>query len=98
MMDRLQIVEPEGIDASQSVPAIEAFVERLQAAQQGEGRAGFIELFAEQAVWTTAHGKRIVGRDAIYAFTETVLPGAMRESTHGTTSSDSHSCAPTSPW
>jgi uncharacterized protein (TIGR02246 family) len=29
----------------------------------------------------TAHGKRIVGRDAIHAFTETVLPGAMREST-----------------
>jgi uncharacterized protein (TIGR02246 family) len=38
-------------------------------------------LFAERSVWTTAHGKRIVGRDAIHAFTERVLPGAMQEST-----------------
>jgi uncharacterized protein (TIGR02246 family) len=45
------------------------------------GVVGFMALFAERSVWTTAHGKRIVGRDAIHAFTERVLPGAMREST-----------------
>ncbi|NYJ03624.1 uncharacterized protein (TIGR02246 family) [Nocardioides thalensis] len=32
-------------------------------------------------MWTTAHGKRIVGKDEITAFTRAVLPGAMREST-----------------
>jgi len=27
-------------------------------------------------VWVTAHGKRLIGRDEIAAFTATVLPGA----------------------
>jgi uncharacterized protein (TIGR02246 family) len=70
-----------GHELADAVSAIEGFVARLQAAQQAEDVAGFMALFAEDAVWTTAHGKRIVGRDAIRAFTQTVLPGAMRDST-----------------
>jgi len=81
MVHRPEIVYPEGVAAGDAVAAIEAFVRRLQAAQQAEDVEGFMKLFAEDSVWTTAHGKRIVGRDAIHAFTETVLPGAMQEST-----------------
>ena len=80
-MDRPEIVHPEGFDASHAVAAIEALVDRLEAAQQAEDVAGFMRLFAKNSVWTTAHGRRIVGPDAIHAFTETVLPRAMREST-----------------
>jgi uncharacterized protein (TIGR02246 family) len=79
-VDRPEIVHPEGVDAT-GAAAIEALVARLEAAQQAEDVAGFMALFVADSVWTTAHGKRIVGRDAIHAFTKTVLPGAMREST-----------------
>ena len=81
MTDRPEIVKPDGVDLGDSVAAIQAFVARLEAAQQAEDVVGFMALFAEHSVWTTAHGKRIVGRDAIHAFTERVLPGAMQEST-----------------
>jgi uncharacterized protein (TIGR02246 family) len=76
-----EVVTSRGADAGEAVAEIEAFVARLQAAQQAEDVAGFMALFAKHAVWTTAHGKRIAGRGAIHEFTETVLPGAMREST-----------------
>ena len=81
MVHRPEVVDPEGVAAGDAVAAIEALVRRLQAAQQAEDVEGFMKLFAEDSVWTTAHGKRIVGRDAIQSFTETVLPGAMQEST-----------------
>ena len=37
--------------------------------------------FAQHSVWTTAHGKRLIGWDEITDFTRAVLPEAMREST-----------------
>jgi hypothetical protein len=61
IVDRPEIVHPEGVDASHAVAAIETFVARLEAAQQAEDVAGLMGLFAENSVWTTAHGKRIVG-------------------------------------
>jgi uncharacterized protein (TIGR02246 family) len=80
MMDRPETIPADGVDEA-ALRAIEEFVARLQAAQQAEDVAGFVAFFAEDSVWTTAHGKRIVGRDAIHAFTEVVLPGAMRKAT-----------------
>jgi uncharacterized protein (TIGR02246 family) len=80
-MGRPEMVHPPGVEPGEAVAAIEAFVARLEAAQRAEDVEGFMALFAKDSVWTTAHGKRIVGRDAIHAFTERVLPGAMREST-----------------
>jgi uncharacterized protein (TIGR02246 family) len=80
-VDGPEIVYPEGVEPGDDVAAIEALVTRLQAAQQAEDVEGFMQLFAERSVWTTAHGKRIVGREAIRAFTESVLPGAMKDST-----------------
>ncbi|HEU5083172.1 MAG TPA: SgcJ/EcaC family oxidoreductase [Acidimicrobiales bacterium] len=63
------------------VQAAEAVVAELQRAQQHEDVDAFVALFRDDAVWTTAGGRRLVGRDEIAAFTATVLPGAMREST-----------------
>ena len=50
-------------------------------AQQNELPDEFVGLFRPDAIWTTAHGKRLIGRDEIAAFTRRVLPGAMRHST-----------------
>jgi uncharacterized protein (TIGR02246 family) len=59
---------------------IEAVVTELQRAQRAEDVDGFVALFHPDAVWVTAHGRRLVGRDAIAAFTAQVLPGAMQDS------------------
>jgi uncharacterized protein (TIGR02246 family) len=40
-----------------------------------------VRLLAPHAVWVTAHGRRLTGRDEIHAFTRRVLPGAMKDST-----------------
>ncbi|MFC7548755.1 SgcJ/EcaC family oxidoreductase [Plantactinospora sp. GCM10030261] len=63
------------------VEAITALVGDVERAQQNESPDDFIAQFAPEAVWTTAHGKRLVGRGEIDAFTRRVLPGAMRDST-----------------
>jgi uncharacterized protein (TIGR02246 family) len=60
---------------------IEAVVAALQRAQQQEDVEAFVALFHPDAVWVTAMGRRLIGRDAIAAFTAQVLPGAMQEST-----------------
>ena len=56
-------------------------VSELQTAQQRESVDDFVSLFTPEAVWVTAHGKRLTGRDEIHEFTKKVLPGAMRDST-----------------
>jgi uncharacterized protein (TIGR02246 family) len=56
-------------------------VARLEHAQQHENVDAFLRLFRHDAVWVTAHGRRLIGRDEIGAFTEQVLPGAMHDST-----------------
>ena len=61
--------------------AIAARVAELEAAQQHERPDDFMRLFRRDAVWVTAHGRRLVGWDEINAFTQQVLPGAMKEST-----------------
>lgn len=62
------------------VDAIQAFVAAFEHAQQNERVDEFISFFLPEAVWTTAHGKRLEGRDEIAAFTRKVLPGAMATS------------------
>ena len=62
------------------VDAAVALVADLQAAQHAEDVDGFVGLFHPDAVWVTAHGKRLLGRDEIAAFTATVLPGSMASS------------------
>ncbi|MFI0355046.1 SgcJ/EcaC family oxidoreductase [Actinomadura sp. 9N407] len=63
------------------IDAIEHVVATIQHTQQNELPGEFVALFRSDAIWTTALGKRLTGRDEISAFTHKVLPGAMREST-----------------
>jgi len=62
------------------VDAALALVDALQTSQHREDVDGFVGLFHPDAVWVTAHGRRLVGRDEIAAFTATVLPGATATS------------------
>ncbi|QFZ21291.1 SgcJ/EcaC family oxidoreductase [Saccharothrix syringae] len=61
------------------VEAIKQVVARVEHAQRHELVDEFVALFRSDAIWTTAHGKRLTGRDEIAAFTRQVLPGAMRD-------------------
>ncbi|KAA1422820.1 SgcJ/EcaC family oxidoreductase [Mumia zhuanghuii] len=61
------------------IKALTAVVADLERAQNTENVDAFVALFREDAIWTTGHGRLLVGRDAIAAFTRTVLPGAMAE-------------------
>jgi uncharacterized protein (TIGR02246 family) len=64
---------------AQDTTGIEKLVATVQHAQQNELPEEFISLFREDAIWTTAHGKRLSGRDEIASFTRQVLPGAGKE-------------------
>lgn len=64
-----------GVPAPQDdVDAIVAFVAGVQHAQQNALPDAFLDGFREDAIWTTAHGKRLTGLPEISAFTRTVLP------------------------
>jgi uncharacterized protein (TIGR02246 family) len=63
------------------IEAIEQVVATIERTQQNELPGEFSDLFRQDAIWTTARGKRLAGRDEISAFTHRVLPGAMKEST-----------------
>ncbi|MEV1005942.1 SgcJ/EcaC family oxidoreductase [Streptomyces sp. NPDC049881] len=60
-------------DDLKAVTEIVAIVERTQRAKDPEG---FLALFHPDALWTTAHGKVLIGRDAIAEFTWAVLPNS----------------------
>ncbi|MCZ9350517.1 SgcJ/EcaC family oxidoreductase [Streptomyces mutabilis] len=57
----------------EAVHEVVATVERTQRAKDAEG---FLALFHPDALWTTAHGKVLLGFDAIADFTRAVLPDA----------------------
>ena len=55
------------------IAQVVAAVERTQRDKDAEG---FLALFHPDAVWTTAHGRVLVGFDMIAEFTRAVLPNA----------------------
>jgi uncharacterized protein (TIGR02246 family) len=59
------------------IDAIRRVIAAVEHSQQNELVDEFVGLFRQDAIWTTAHGKRLLGRDEIAAFTQRVLPGAM---------------------
>jgi uncharacterized protein (TIGR02246 family) len=63
------------------IEAIKQVVATLEHPQQHELPDKFVGLFRADAIWTTAGGRRLTGRDEISAFTHQVLPGAMKDST-----------------
>ncbi|MBT2454828.1 SgcJ/EcaC family oxidoreductase [Streptomyces sp. ISL-86] len=59
------------VEAVAAIAQVVAAVERTQRAKDAEG---FLALFHPEALWTTAHGKVLIGFDAIAEFTRAVLP------------------------
>ncbi|GHE98463.1 hypothetical protein GCM10014715_63310 [Streptomyces spiralis] len=58
------------------IKAIEQVVATVERAQRAKDAEQFLALFHPDAVWTTAHGKVLIGFDAIAEFTRAVLPNA----------------------
>ncbi|MEV6808014.1 SgcJ/EcaC family oxidoreductase [Streptomyces sp. NPDC017248] len=56
--------------------AIEQVVATVERTQRAKDTEGFLALFHPDALWTTAHGKVLIGLDAIAEFTRAVLPAA----------------------
>src|SRR3954465_15571652 len=56
--------------------AVKQVVATVEHSQQHKDPDEFLALFHPDAVWTTAHGKVLVGLDAISEFTRKVLPAA----------------------
>ncbi|MCX4865967.1 SgcJ/EcaC family oxidoreductase [Streptomyces sp. NBC_00257] len=61
------------------IKAIEQVVATVERAQRAKDVEGFLALFHPDALWTTGHGKVLIGFDAIAEFTRTVLPAASWE-------------------
>ncbi|MFF2214830.1 SgcJ/EcaC family oxidoreductase [Streptomyces antibioticus] len=58
------------------IKAIEEIVATVERTQRAKDAEGFLALFHPDALWTTAHGKVLIGFDAIAEFTRTVLPNS----------------------
>ncbi|WP_344345019.1 SgcJ/EcaC family oxidoreductase [Kitasatospora putterlickiae] len=58
------------------IKAIEQVVATVERTQRSKDVEGFLALFHPEALWTTAHGKVLIGFDAIAEFTRAVLPNA----------------------
>ncbi|GAQ59841.1 SgcJ/EcaC family oxidoreductase [Streptomyces scabiei] len=59
------------------IKAIEEVVATVERTQRARDAEGFLALFHPDALWTTAHGKVLIGLPAIAEFTRAVLPGAV---------------------
>lgn len=62
--------------ATEDIKAIEHVVATVERTQRAKDTEGFLALFHPEALWTTGHGKVLIGFDAIAEFTRAVLPGA----------------------
>ncbi|MEU3733825.1 SgcJ/EcaC family oxidoreductase [Streptomyces sp. NPDC033538] len=58
------------------IKAIEQVVATVERTQRARDAEGFLALFHPDALWTTAHGKVLLGFDEIAEFTRAVLPDA----------------------
>ena len=61
------------------VDAIVALVAGVEHSQQNALPDAFMDAFRRDAIWTTAHGKRLTGFEEISAFTREVLPGSIEQ-------------------
>jgi uncharacterized protein (TIGR02246 family) len=69
-------MKPESMLHAADVQAVEQVVATIEHSQQRKDADEFLALFHPDAVWTTAHGKVLIGLDAISEFTRKVLPVA----------------------
>lgn len=66
----------ESTSHAADIEAINQLVATVEHSQQNKDPEGFLSLFHPDAIWTTAHGKVLIGLDAISEFTRKVLPAA----------------------
>ena len=62
---------------SDDIGAITHVVATIEHAQNNELAEEFIDLFRDDAIWTTGGGRRLFGREAIAEHTRRALPGSM---------------------
>ncbi|MER5619281.1 SgcJ/EcaC family oxidoreductase [Streptomyces sp. NPDC002215] len=66
----------ESTSHAADIEAISQLVAIVEHSQQNKDPEEFLGLFHPDAIWTTAHGKVLIGLDAISEFTRKVLPAA----------------------
>ncbi|WP_436800565.1 SgcJ/EcaC family oxidoreductase [Streptomyces syringium] len=66
----------ESTSHAADIEAISRLVATVEHSQQNKDPEEFLALFHPDAIWTTAHGKVLIGLDAISEFTRKVLPAA----------------------
>jgi uncharacterized protein (TIGR02246 family) len=66
----------ESTSHAADIQAISQLVATVEHSQQNKDPEEFLGLFHPDAIWTTAHGKVLIGLDAISEFTRKVLPAA----------------------
>lgn len=66
----------ESVSRAADIEAIGRLVATVEHSQQNKDPEEFLGLFHPEAIWTTAHGKVLIGLDAISEFTRQVLPAA----------------------
>ncbi|MGW2616858.1 SgcJ/EcaC family oxidoreductase [Streptomyces sp. NPDC001500] len=69
-------MDTESTAHAADIEAIRQVVATVEHSQQHKDPDEFLTLFRPDAVWTTAHGKVLIGLDAISEFTRKVLPAA----------------------
>ncbi|MER7351006.1 SgcJ/EcaC family oxidoreductase [Streptomyces aurantiacus] len=69
-------MDTENADINADIKAIEEVVATVERTQGAKDVEGFLALFHPDALWTTGHGKVLIGFDAIAEFTRAVLPAA----------------------
>lgn len=66
----------EATSRAADTEAIHRLVATVEHSQRTKDPEEFLGLFHPDAIWTTAHGKVLIGLDAIAEFTRAVLPTA----------------------
>ncbi|MGW6818828.1 SgcJ/EcaC family oxidoreductase [Streptomyces sp. NPDC055005] len=66
----------ESTSRAADIEAIGRLVATVEHSQRNKDPEEFLGLFHPDAIWTTAHGKVLIGLDAISEFTRKVLPSA----------------------
>ncbi|MER7951935.1 SgcJ/EcaC family oxidoreductase [Streptomyces sp. NPDC096079] len=66
----------ESTSHAADIEAINQLVATVEHSQQNKDPEEFLGLFHPDALWTTGHGKVLIGLDAISEFTREVLPAA----------------------
>ncbi|MFF5448494.1 SgcJ/EcaC family oxidoreductase [Streptomyces sp. NPDC012888] len=68
--------QTENVERLADIEAVKLVVAEVEASQRAKDPDAFLALFHPEALWTTAHGKVLIGLDAISEFTRAVLPAA----------------------